>query len=180
MIESTHSIHHEVAQFIMNLDDPGQFADYVAYHLDFKLEDKQMILETAPLSERVRKVLILIDTELELVETQRRLQREVKEEIDRNQREYFLREQIKALQRELSGNDGFDDEIEILRDKLEELELSDEVMKEAERELNRLARMHPDSAEASVIRTYLTWITELPWNARSEDKLDIEHAKHNS
>ena len=169
-------VQHEVAQFVMNLEDAGQFADYVAYHLDFKLPDKQSVLEAPTIEERLRKVLLLIDTELELQETQRRLQREVKEEIDRNQREFFLREQIKALQKELSGNDEDEDEVEAFREKLEVLELPDVVMKEAQRELNRLSRMHPDSAEASVIRTYLTTITELPWNKRSEDRLDIGKA----
>lgn len=176
IIESSNNVHNEVAQFIMNLDDPGQFADYVAHHVGFKLKDRQEILEMPSVADRVRKVLVVLDTELELAKTQHRLQREVKEEIDRNQREYFLREQMKALQRELSGNEDFDDEIEMFQEKLEELELSEVVMKEAERELNRLARMHPDSAEASVIRTYLTWITELPWNVRTEDKLAIEHS----
>ncbi|WP_049773165.1 endopeptidase La [Truepera radiovictrix] len=171
------NIQPEVAQFVMNLEDAGQFADYVAYHLDFRLEDKQAILEAETVEARVRRVLVLIDTEIELAETQRRVQREVKDEIDRNQREYFLREQIKALQRELSGSDDGDDEVETFRAKLEELELPEEAMKEAERELNRLARMHPDSAEASVIRTYLTTLTELPWNERSQDRLDIEVAK---
>ncbi|MEJ2357018.1 MAG: endopeptidase La [Deinococcales bacterium] len=166
-------VQHEVAQFVMNLEDAGQFADYVAYHLDFKLPDKQAVLEAPSVEERLRKVLLLIDTELELQETQRRLQREVKEEIDRNQREFFLREQIKALQKELSGNDEDEDEVEAFREKLEALDLPEVVMKEAQRELNRLSRMHPDSAEASVIRTYLTTITELPWNKRSEDRLDI-------
>ncbi len=166
-------VQHEVAQFVMNLEDAGQFADYVAYHLEFKLADKQAVLEAASVEERLRKVLLLIDTELELQETQRRLQREVKEEIDRNQREYFLREQIKALQKELSGSDDEEDEVEAFRQKLEELDLPEVVLKEAQRELNRLSRMHPDSAEASVIRTYLTTLTELPWNTRSEDRLDI-------
>jgi len=169
-------VQHEVAQFVMNLEDAGQFADYVAYHLDFKLADKQAVLEAASVEERLRRVLLLIDTELELQETQRRLQREVKEEIDRNQREFFLREQIKALQKELSGNDEDEDEVESFREKLEALDLPEVVMKEAQRELNRLSRMHPDSAEASVIRTYLTTITELPWNIRSEDRLDIGKA----
>jgi ATP-dependent Lon protease len=177
IIEAGRIIQPEVAQFIMNLEDPGQFADYVAYNLDFRLEDKQAVLEAKTISERLHKVLVLIDTEIELAETQRRIQREVKEEIDRNQREYFLREQIKALQRELAGSDEESDEIEMFRGRLDELELSDEVMDEAERELNRLARMHPDSAEASVIRTYLTWITELPWNKRSEDNLDLDRAE---
>ena len=176
MIENARGVQPEVAQFVMNLEDPGQFADYVAYNLDFRHEDKQAVLECDSVSERVKKVLVLIDTELELAETQRRLQREVKEEIDRNQREYFIREQIRALQRELSGSDEDEDEIEAFRDKLEALKLDEVVMKEAERELNRLSRMHPDSAEASVIRTYLTTLTELPWNERSDDKLNIEKA----
>ncbi len=176
MVEAGRNIQPEVAQFIMNLEDPGQFADYVAYHLDFKIEDKQSVLEADTVADRVRKVLVLIDTEIELAETQRRVQREVKEEIDRNQREYFLREQIKALQRELSGSDDEGDEVEAFRSKLEELDLPDAAMKEAERELNRLSRMHPDSAEASVIRTYLTTVTELPWNTRSSDKLDLDKA----
>jgi ATP-dependent Lon protease len=170
------NIQPEVAQFVLNIEDSGQFADYVAYHLDFRLEDKQGVLEADTVAERLRRVLLLIDTEIELQETQRRLQKEVKDEIDRNQREYFLREQIKALQKELSGSDDEEDEIEAFREKLEALDLPDAVLKEAHRELNRMARMHPDSAEASVIRTYLTTITELPWNVRSEDRFDIAKA----
>jgi len=166
----------EVAQFVMNLEDPGQFADYVAYHLDFKVGDKQAVLEALTIAERLKKTLVLLDTELELQETQRRLQREVKDEIDRNQREYFLREQIKALQKELSGSDDEEDEIETFREKLDGLGLTETVLKEANRELNRMARMHPDSAEASVIRTYLTTLIELPWNRRSEDHLDVDVA----
>ena len=170
------NIQNEVAQFVMNLEDPGQYADYVAYHLDFKLADKQAVLEAESVADRLRRVLILIDTEIELQETQRRLQREVKDEIDRNQREYFLREQIKALQKELSGSDEDEDEVEAFREKLEALDLPEATMKEAQRELNRLSRMHPDSAEASVIRTYLSTIVELPWNTRTEDRLDLGEA----
>lgn len=170
------SVQGEVAQFVMNLEDAGQFADYVAYHLDFRLADKQAVLEADTVADRIKRVLLLIDTELELQETQRRLQREVKEEIDRNQREYFLREQIKALQKEISGGDDEEDEVAAFQEKLDELELSEAVMKEAQRELNRLSRMHPDSAEASVIRTYLTTIVELPWNVRTDDRLDIGKA----
>ncbi len=167
----------EVAQFVLNLEDPGQFSDYVAYHLDFKVAEKQSVLEAPTIADRLRRTLVLLDTELELQETQRRLQREVKDEIDRNQREYFLREQIKALQKELSGVDEDEDEVEALRQKLEALGLDETVMKEANRELNRLSRMHPDSAEASVIRTYLTTLTELPWNVRSDDKIDVDVAE---
>src|SRR5690606_39820338 len=129
--------------------------------------------EAPTVTERLRKVLILSDTEIELQETQRRLQREVKDEIDRNQREHFLRAQIKALQKELSGSDDEEDEVEAFREKLEALDLPEVVMKEAQRELNRLARMHPDSAEASVIRTYLTTIVE----DRKSTRLNSSHVK---
>ena len=166
----------DVAQFIQNLEDPAQLADYIAFHMDFKLEDKQRILELPTVAERLKRVLALLNTELELIETQRRIQQQVKEEIDRNQREYFLREQMKAIQRELHGEEG-EEEVEEFRKKIEALNLPEVVRKEAERELGRLARMHPDSAEAAVIRTYLDWITNLPWNKRTEDNLDLERAK---
>ncbi|GEM90718.1 endopeptidase La [Oceanithermus desulfurans] len=166
----------DVAQYIQKLEDPSQLADYIAFHMDFKLEDKQKILEMAGVSERLRRVLVLLDAELELIETQRRIQQQVKEEIDRNQREYFLREQMKVIQKELHGEEG-EEEVEELRQRIEELNLPENVQKEVDRELGRLARMHPDSAEAAVIRTYLDWIVHLPWNTRTEDNLDIERAK---
>mgnify|MGYP005838130071 CR=1 FL=1 len=166
----------EVAQFILNLEDPSQLADHIAFHMDFRLEDKQRILETQSVAERLRRVLVLLEAELELIETQRRIQQQVKEEIDRNQREYFLREQMKAIQRELHGEEG-EQEVEEFRKKLEALDLPPVVRQEAERELGRFARMHPDSAEASVIRTYLDWIVHLPWSARTEDSLDLKRAK---
>ncbi len=166
----------DVAQFIQNLEDPAQLADYIAFHMDFRLEDKERVLELPTVAERLKRVLALLNTELELIETQRRIQQQVKEEIDRNQREYFLREQMKAIQRELHGEEG-EDEVEELRKKIEALGLPEVVKKEADRELGRLARMHPDSAEAAVIRTYLDWIIHLPWSTRTEDNLDIERAK---
>ena len=176
MLEYHRNIAPEVAQFIAGISDAGQLADYIAYNMDFKDQDKQAVLEAKTVSERVKKVLVLLDTELELAETQSRLRQEVKEEIDRNQREYFIREQIKALQRELNDSDEEDDEVEAFRAKIAELELGEEVMKEVEREIKRLSRMHPDSAEASVIRTYLTTISELPWKSRSKENLEISNA----
>ncbi|MBB6099623.1 ATP-dependent Lon protease [Deinobacterium chartae] len=167
----------EVVQFIQNLEDPAQVADYIAFNMDFKLEDKQAVLEAGTLTERIRKVLVLLDTENELMNVQRRIQQQVKEEIDRNQRDYYLREQMKVIQKELSGGEeGEEDEVEELRAKLEALGLSEDVKREVDREMNRLARMHPDSAEAAVIRTYLTTISELPWNTRTDDQLDIAQA----
>ncbi|PZA06772.1 endopeptidase La [Meiothermus sp. PNK-Is4] len=166
----------EVTQFVLNLEDPSQLADYIAFHMDFRLEDKQKILETASASERLKQVLVLLDAELELIETQKRIQQQVKEEIDRNQREYFLREQMKAIQKELHGEEG-EEEVEEYRQRIAALSLPEAVKSEAERELSRFARMHPDSAEASVIRTYLDWIVNLPWNTRTEDYVDLKQAK---
>lgn len=166
----------EVAQFVLNLEDPSQLADYIAFHLDFKLEDKQQILATPSVVDRLKRIAILLDAELDLVETQRRIQQQVKEEIDKNQREFYLREQMKAIQRELHGEEG-EMEVEEFRQKIAALNLPQNVLPEAERELSRFARMHPDSAEASVVRTYLDWITSLPWNTRTEDQIDLQEAK---
>ena len=176
VLKSGKFVNPEAVQFIHGLEDAGQIADHITFNLEMKLEDKQAILEAVSVPERIRKLLVFLDGELELMEMQKRIQQQVKEEIDRNQREYFLREQMKAIQRELHGNDD-DDEVEGFRSKIAALGLSDEVKNEVERELSRMSRMHPDSAEASVIRTYLTWITELPWNARSDDQLDIKAAE---
>lgn len=166
----------EVAQFVLNLEDPSQLADYIAFHLDFKLEDKQQILATPSVVDRLKRIAILLDAELDLVETQRRIQQQVKEEIDKNQREFYLREQMKAIQRELHGEEG-EMEVEEFRQKIAALNLPPNVLPEVERELSRFARMHPDSAEASVVRTYLDWIISLPWNTRTEDQIDLQEAK---
>ncbi|MEW6420679.1 MAG: endopeptidase La [Deinococcota bacterium] len=168
----------ESVQAIQSKDDPGEMADHIAFNLDFKLEDKQAVLEATRLTDRIRRVLTLLDTEQEVQAVQARIRAQVKEEIDKNQREYYLREQMKVIQKELQGGEGDEDadEAEAFRAKIDALGLSPEVKKEVDREVNRLARMHPDAAEASVIRTYLTWITELPWNVRSEDRLDVAEA----
>lgn len=172
-----HKLSSEVTQAIQSKDDSGELADYISFHFDFKLAEKQQVLETVELLPRLRKVLTLLDAEQEVQAVQAKIRAQVKEEIDKNQREYYLREQIKVIQKELhGGEEGEEDEIEQFRQKIAALELSPEVRKEVDREVNRLARMHPDAAESSVIRTYLTWITELPWNKRSEDLLDVDAA----
>jgi ATP-dependent Lon protease len=169
----------ESVQAIQGKDDAGEMADHIAFNLDFKLEDKQAVLEATRLTDRVRRVLTLLDTEQEVQAVQAKIRAQVKEEIDKNQREYYLREQMKVIQKELQGGgeDGEDaDEADAFRSKIDALGLKPEIKKEIDREVGRLARMHPDAAEASVIRTYLTWVTELPWNVRSEDRLDVAEA----
>lgn len=169
---------NDAVQNITSKEDPGEMADHIAFHFDFKLEEKQDLLETVELIPRIKKVLTLLDAEQEVQAVQAKIRAQVKEEIDKNQREYYLREQIKVIQKELQGGeDGEEDEIEQIRQKIEALELKPEVKKEVDREINRLARMHPDAAESSVIRTYLTWITDLPWKKRSEDRLDVDEAE---
>lgn len=176
-IARSKNLQQDTIQFIQTLEDPAQLADTIAFNLDFKLEDRQALLEQLSVTERIKRILVLLVSELELSQTQERIRAQVKEEIDRNQREYFLREQMKAIQKELRGQEEGDDEVEAFRAKIEKLGLLPDTYKEVERELNRLARMHPDSAEASVTRTYLTWITELPWNTRSEDMLNLTEAE---
>ena len=171
-------VNAEAVQTIQGKDEPGEMADHIAFNLDFKLEDKQALLELPKVTDRIKKLLTLLDAEQEVQAVQARIRAQVKEEIDKNQREYYLREQMKVIQKELhgGGDDEDADEAEAFRAKIEALDLKPEVKKDIEREVNRLARMHPDSAEASVIRTYLTWITELPWNERSEDQLSVDAA----
>ena len=178
LIASGGKLNAEAVQTINGKDEIGEMADHIAFNLDFKLEDKQALLEAANVTARIRKLLTLLDTEQEVQAVQAKIRAQVKEEIDKNQREYYLREQMKVIQKELQGGEeGEDgDEAEQFRAKIEALDLKPEIRKEVDREVNRLARMHPDAAEASVIRTYLTWITELPWNTRSEDRLDVAEA----
>lgn len=177
LVISNGKLSADTIQTINSKEDPGEFADQIAFHLDIKLTDKQDLLETANIGERIHKLLALLDAEQEVQAVQAKIRAQVKEEIDKNQREYYLREQIKVIQKELQGGEDEDaDEVEQFRTKIDELQLKADVKKEIDREINRLARMHPDAAEASVIRTYLTWITELPWNERSEDQLDVEQA----
>ncbi|MFC4427998.1 endopeptidase La [Deinococcus navajonensis] len=177
-IASGGKVSAESVQTIQGKDDAGEMADHIAFNLDFKLEDKQALLEEATVTARIRRLLTLLDTEQEVQAVQARIRAQVKEEIDKNQREYYLREQMKVIQKELHGGEEGEegDEAEAFRTKIEALDLKPDVKKEIDREVNRLARMHPDAAEASVIRTYLTWVTELPWNTRSEDRLDVAEA----
>ncbi|THF69763.1 endopeptidase La [Deinococcus sp. Arct2-2] len=178
IIAANGKVSAESVQTIQGKEEAGEMADHIAFNLDFKLEDKQALLEAASPTARIRKLLTLLDTEQEVQAVQARIRAQVKEEIDKNQREYYLREQMKVIQKELQGGeDGEEgDEADVFRTKIEALELKPDVKKEIDREVNRLARMHPDAAEASVIRTYLTWVTELPWNTRSEDRLDVPEA----
>ena len=165
-----------LTQLVSGVQDPGAFADLVAFYLDAPAAEKQALLETLVIEERMRKVLVAVERDLLKLETQEEIQQRVQEELGEKQREMLLREQLKAIQKEL-GEDDEASEIEELKRRIEALELPEEVRSEVQREVNRLERTHPQSAEYQVVRTYLEWITELPWNTRTEDVIDLEEAK---
>ncbi len=164
-----------VHQVLDSVTEPGKFADLVAGYIELSVPEKQGLLETLSVEERLRKVLVMVQRQISLLEAQEDIKSQVQEELGERQREMFLREQMKAIQKEL-GDDDQAKEIEELRAKLNKLELPKEARTEVERELGRLERAGRESMEAQVIRTYLEWIAELPWNTRSDDQLDLNHA----
>ena len=165
-----------VQQVLATVPEPGRFADLVAGYLDIKTPERQELLETLAVESRLRRLLVHIQRQIEVSDAQEDIKSAVQEEIGERQREMYLREQLKAIHRELGDSDD-DKEIDELREKLATLQLSDAAQKEVERELARLERTSKESIEAQVIRTYLDWIAELPWNKRSEDFLDIARAQ---
>ncbi len=163
-------------QLIQGVDDPGSFADLVAFYLELPTEAKQKLLETLDDEERMRASLVAVERELARIDAQEDIQAKVQSELGERQREMLLREQLKAIQKEL-GEEEERDDVEEMRKRIEELELTEEQRSEIDRELRRLERTSPQSAEYQVIRTFLEWITELPWNERSEDKIDLTLAQ---
>jgi ATP-dependent Lon protease len=161
-----------VHQVLDSVDEPGKFADLVAGYIELTVPEKQGLLETLSVEERLRRVLVHVQRQIGLLEAQEEIKTQVQEELGERQREMFLREQLKAIQKEL-GDDDSSKEIAELREKLTKLELPKEARTEVERELGRLERAGRESMEAQVIRTYLEWIAELPWNKRSDDQLDL-------
>jgi len=159
-------------QLIQAADEPGAFADLVSFYLELPPEDKQELLETLNDEERMRSALVAVERELARLDAQEEIQAKVQEELGERQREMLLREQLKQIQREL-GEEDEKDEVDELRERLEALELGEEQRAEVDRELKRLMRTSPQAAEYQVIRTFLEWVTELPWDDRSEDKIDL-------
>ncbi len=167
----------DIMVVIENLDDPGRLADLVASNLGLKAEQAQEIMEIADPILRLKRVSEILSREIELLIVQQKIQSEARGEIDKTQREYFLREQLKAIQKELGDIDERAEEAREFRKKIEEAKMPEKVLKEAEKQLKRLEKMHPDSAEAATIRTYLDWLVELPWSKTTKDNLDIKIAK---
>ena len=165
-----------VHQVLDAVTDPGRFADLVAGYIELQPAEKQGLLETLSVEERLRRVLVHVQKQIGMIEMQDEIKSQVQEELGERQREMYLREQMKAIQKEL-GDDDSSKEITELREKLDKLDLPKEARQEVERELGRLERAGRESMEAQVIRTYLEWIAELPWDNRSDDNLDLGHAQ---
>jgi ATP-dependent Lon protease len=165
-----------VHQVLDSVTEPGKFADLVAGYIDLPVAEKQGLLETLSVEERMRRVLVHVQRQIGMLEAQEEIKSQVQEELGERQREMYLREQLKAIQKEL-GDDDQSREVADLREKLTKLELPKEARAEVERELGRLERSGRESMEAQVIRTYLEWVAELPWNTRSDDNLDLQRAE---
>ncbi|HHV81342.1 TPA: endopeptidase La [bacterium] len=161
----------------MNIQEPNRLADFIAANLNINTAQKQEILETIDVKERLQKVTYFLNSEIQILEVGKQIQSEIKTEMDKRQREYILREQLKAIQKELGEVDEQTKEINELREKIEQAGMPEEVRREAERELDRLSQMMPGAAEYTVSRTYLDWLINLPWSKSTEDTLDIERAK---
>ena len=163
-------------QLIQGVDDPGAFADLVAFYLELPTEDKQELLETLDDEERMRSALVAVERELARIDAQEDIQARVQTELGERQREMLLREQLKQIQKELGEGEDRDD-IEEIKERIEAIDFTDEQRSEVECELHRLERTSSQSAEYQVIRTFLEWVTELPWSERTEDKIDLPRAE---
>ncbi len=167
----------EIVMVTDNISDPGVLADLVASNLRLKIEESQAILEILDPIERLKKVNDLLSRELELSTMQARIQNQAKEEMSKTQRDYFLREQLKQIQQELGEGDERAEEINELRKQIEKAKMPIEVKREAGKQLRRLEQMHPESSEASLVRTYMDWLVDLPWSKKTRDNLNIKKAK---
>ncbi len=167
----------EMVMSVSSIDDPGRLADTIVAHLGIKLSDRQNLLETFNASERLEKVLAHMRAEVEILEVERRIRSRVKKQMERSQKEYYLNEQMRAIQKELGEKDEFKNEIQEIEDKIKQKKLSTEAKDKVDKELKKLKMMSPMSAEATVVRNYIDWILSLPWNEFTDDKLDINDAE---
>src|SRR6202522_1433316 len=166
----------EVVGVVHQIEDYAKLADTVASHLQIKIPDKQAILETASVAERLEKVLGLMESEISVLQVEKRIRTRVKRQMEKTQREYYLNEQMKAIQKELGDEEGRD-ELAELEDKIKKTKLSKEARDKATHELKKLRQMSPMSAEATVVRNYLDWLLSIPWGKKSKIKKDLHHAE---
>ncbi len=167
----------DVSSILESIEDPGKLADLVASNLRLKIEEAQQVIELIDPVARLHKVHDMLSREVELSAMQAKIQSDVKDEISKSQRDYFLREQMRAIHKELGELDEKGQEIDEYRRRIKRARMPKEALEEAERQLRRLEQMHPDAAESSMVRTYLDWLTEMPWQKTTKDIIDIAQAK---
>jgi ATP-dependent Lon protease len=177
IIEQVPYLPEELQVMVANVDDPGALTSLIGGSLRISTEEKQALLEERDVAKRLRRLSEILARELEVVAIGSRIQSQVQSELEKGQREYFLRQQMKAIQEELGEADEAQAEVNELREQLDAIDLPDEVRKQAERELGRLERLQPAMAEYGVVRSYLEWIAALPWDSSTEDNLDLRHAR---
>ena len=170
-------MNNDVGIILESVNDPGKLADLVASNLKLKIDESQILLELIDPVERLKKVNELLSREVELSSMQAKIQSDVKDEISKSQRDYFLREQVRVIHKELGEDDEKLKEIEDYRKKIRKAKMSKSADKEALKQLKRLEQMHSDSAESSVVRTYLDWLVEMPWSKTTKDIFNIKNAK---
>lgn len=167
----------EILIIATNVEEPGRLADLTAANLELKVTEAQRILEVEDPVRRLKKIYELLTKELELLDVQSKISSEAKGEMEKLQKQYFLRQQMKAIQKELGEESEIQEEIKGYKEKLKKIKVTTIVKEELEKQINRLSRMHPESAETAVVRNYLDWMFDLPWNKASVDNLDLQKAK---
>ncbi|GAB6991429.1 endopeptidase La [Paenibacillus pini] len=167
----------ETLAAVSDIEEPGRLADVITSHLSLKIKDKQEILETIDVGKRLEKLLDILNNEREVLELERKINQRVKKQMEKTQKEYYLREQMKAIQKELGEKEGRAGEVEELRESMSKQEFPEKVQEKIEKEIDRLEKMPASSAEGGVIRNYLDWLLALPWSNRTEDDLDIKKAE---
>ncbi|MCP4571985.1 MAG: endopeptidase La [bacterium] len=177
IIDASESLSDELKVVVMNIDEPGRLADLIATNLDIEVAEKQEILEEASARRRLQLLSKIVMRELDVLELGQKLQSSVRKSIDKDQREYYLRQQLKAIQRELGEADESSVELDDLQDRIREAELPEKVQAAADREFDRLSRMSPGASEYTVSKTYLDWLLDLPWSHSSKDILDLKRAE---
>lgn len=176
-IQLSKKVTPETLAAVSDIDDAGRLADVISSHLPLKIKDKQEVLETIDVGKRLEKLLAILNNEREVLELERKISQRVKKQMEKTQKEYYLREQMKAIQKELGEKEGRAGEAQELRAKLEEKQVPEKVEDKIEKEIDRLEKMPSSSAEGSVVRNYIDWLLSLPWNQKTPDDLDIHKAE---
>ncbi|WP_233269475.1 endopeptidase La [Alteribacillus sp. YIM 98480] len=170
-------VSNETLQSVQDIAEPGRLADIVSSHLPLKVSEKQTLLETVNVRDRLMRILEILNNEKEVLGLEQKIGQRVKKSMEKTQKEYYLREQMKAIQKELGDKEGKTGEVEELREKIEEATMPENVEEKAYKELDRYEKMPSTSAESSVIRNYIEWLTQLPWTEETTDRLDINNAQ---